>query len=91
MRRPVGSGSAAANRGREGNQMINVSNWFEHRSQAHTACVAEVYVKRTEQAQKDLLLILDYLAERTSGVQASDADIKKAVDLCAIPYKDLQA
>jgi hypothetical protein len=70
--------------------MLDIASWFERKPQDEIGCVAKAYVERTEQAQKDLLLILEYLAERTSGEEATDQDIERAARLCALPYRSLE-
>ena len=52
-----------------------------------------LYLERSEQAQKDLLLILEYLAERTepSGERMLiDEHVQRAAELCATPFRTLQ-
>lgn len=73
--------------------MLDITNRVGYRQTPETRCVAEAYAERTEQAQKDLLLILEYLAERThlTGIQqATDEEIEEAARLCATPYRSLE-
>ena len=55
--------------------------------------VTDTYLLRSEQAQKDLMLILEYLAERTkrSGkADVADEDVQRAAQLCATPFGSLK-
>jgi hypothetical protein len=71
--------------------VLDISNEFGQRQSTKIDDrVAEAYAKRSEQAQRDLLLILEYLAERTTGEEANNDDIREAARLCAIPYGSLE-
>jgi hypothetical protein len=71
--------------------MLDIANQLGRRQSTKIdGRVAEVYAERSEQAQRDLLLILEYLAERTTGEEANNVDIREAARLCAIPYGSLE-
>lgn len=73
--------------------MFNIGSWLVPKPPPEIGCVAKAYVERTEQAQKDLLLILEYLAERTEQTadnELSNEDFQRASRLCAIPYRSLE-
>src|SRR5512144_2112625 len=73
--------------------MFDIGSWLVPKPPPEIGCVAKAYVERTEQAQKDLLLILEYLAERAERAaddESIDEDFQRASRLCAIPYSSLE-